>query len=97
MSTGSKPEPGALTREVAGILRAEIARHRLLQGDVAKAAGMSPNQLSGILRGNKHVDLDQLDRLCWALGLSFRDVAADADRHADSRQADPNWDTPQLT
>ncbi|TFB96566.1 MULTISPECIES: helix-turn-helix domain-containing protein [unclassified Cryobacterium] len=97
MAKGTKPTPGPLTQEVAGILRAELARHRLLQGQLAAATGISTTQLSGILNGQKQIDIEQFDKLVWALGLDFVEVLRDADSHAADRQLGDDWVGDSLT
>lgn len=72
--------PGALSKEIAATLRAQLARKQFSQADLAEAVQISQTQLSGILNAKKHVDIEQLDELCFALGLTFRQVVADADK-----------------
>lgn len=93
MASGTKQQPGTLSREVAAILRAQMARRKILQTQVADATGISQTQLSGILGARKHVDLEQLDEICYALGLSFREVIAEADMESSSRHAEATWGT----
>ena len=85
MAKGTKSEPGSLTKEVAGILRAQISRKKFSQTAVAADVGISQTQLSGILNAKKHVDIEQLDDICWAIGLNFRDVIAEADKETADR------------
>jgi DNA-binding Xre family transcriptional regulator len=96
MATGTKPAPGTLTQEIAATLRAQIARAKVSQADISRTVGISTGQLSGILNGHKQVDLEQLDELCWALGLSFRQVIADADAATAFRRTCPDWETEPL-
>lgn len=96
MAAGTKPEPGALSEALAGILRAQIARKRLLQSEVAAAAGMSQAQLSGVLNAKKHIDIEQLDKLCWVIGLDFWKVVEEADKETVDRQVRPDWKTSTL-
>jgi transcriptional regulator with XRE-family HTH domain len=96
MAAGTKPEPGVLSEALAGILRAQIARKRLLQSQVAEAAGMSQAQLSGVLNAKKHIDIEQLDKLCWVIGLDFWKVVEEADQETTDRQVSPEWKTSTL-
>lgn len=91
MATGTKPAPGALSKEIAAILRAQMGRKQVVQARVAEAAGMSQPQLSGVLSEKKQLDIEQLDELCWALGLELREVIAEADIAASDRQSSPEW------
>lgn len=90
MPSGSK-QPGALSKEVAAILRAQIARRSLRQDHLSQAVGISQAQMSGILNGKKLLDIEQLDRICWAIGLKYRDVIAEADDATMSRHAEKDW------
>jgi len=91
MAKGSKPQPGALSHEVAAILRAQMARRTLRQDHLAEAVGLSQSQMSGILKAKKLVDIEELDRICWAIGLKYRDVIAEADKATMSRHAEKDW------
>lgn len=88
MPTGSKSPTSALTREVAGLLRARLAHKNISQVALAATTGISTSQLSKMLRGVKPIDLDQLDEICWALGLEVRDIVQSADEATDSRFSD---------
>lgn len=69
MPQGTKAAPGALTQEVAGILRGELARQKMTKTELAQRTQISLPQISNILAGHKHIDLEQFDVLCAALGL----------------------------
>jgi transcriptional regulator with XRE-family HTH domain len=97
MPRGAKSDPGLLTNEVAAILRAQMARKQLLQNAIAEEADISQTQLSGILNGHKHIDIEQLDRLCYALGLTLRDVVGEADEATTARYLAPDWPTKPLS
>lgn len=94
MATGTKAIPGALSEELAERLRAQMARKRVSQLALAEAVGMSQAQLSGVLNAKKHVDLEQLDSICWVLGMSFRDLIAEIDEAASRRLVDPSRPKP---
>lgn len=96
MPRGAKKPPGPLVEEVAGILRGQVGRAKLSHQLIADAIGVSRGQVSKILDGQKQIDLEQLDELCWALGLNFRDVILEADRESQFRHVRPEWDTPTL-
>ena len=93
MPKGSKAAPGILTEEVAGELRAEIARKKtkVVQARLAEAVGISTSQLSEVLGGRKQIDLDLLDKLCFALGVEFIDVITKADAETNHRQVEDDW------
>ncbi|MDQ1215771.1 MULTISPECIES: helix-turn-helix domain-containing protein [Microbacterium] len=74
MPSGKTPQPGPLSRHVANLLAAEIARRGLRQTDVAARAGMSASQLSRVLAAKKVFTLDQLDAVCRAVGTPIAQV-----------------------
>lgn len=96
MPRGSKKPTGPFTEAVSSILRAKIAAERLTQQQVAEAVGLSRAQISNIFSGSKHIDLELLDEICWAIGLSFRDTLVEADEKTEWRHIDPDWTTPTL-
>lgn len=57
-----------------------IRRHRLLAGfrqkDLAKAAGLSPNHLCNIERGNRSAGVEALHRLAVALDCNVEELIA---------------------
>ena len=83
--------PGALSDELAKLLRARMAYKRVLQSDLAKATGISQAYMSGILNSKKHLDVEKLDEICWALGLDFREVIAEIDEAASRRHVESDW------
>lgn len=96
MPGGSKGAPGLLSKEIAEILRAQKGRLRVTDQQIADAANMSRGQVQAVLNATKHVDVEQLDRICWALGLVFKNVLVEADKAASRRQSDDGWNTPRL-
>lgn len=88
MPRGTMNTVTELTLEIAAILRAHIARERLNQGAIAKAAGVSPAVLSGIVNGIKRIDIEQLDRITQAVGLPLLDVVKRADQATGHRRID---------
>ena len=96
MSKGMKQPPGLLSQEVAAVLRGQLARKKLTQQELATATGISTSQLSMILNGTKHADLEQLDRMCYAVGLKLADVVKEASGLAGSRFAESGWSVDPL-
>ena len=96
MAAGSKPAPGPLSEAIAEILRGQQARKKTTAQAISKAVGMSPAQLSGVLNGQKHVDVEQLDRICFALSLDMEAVLREADEMSAGRFSEPGWSTPRL-
>lgn len=85
MPAGSKPKPGPFTCEIAAILRAHMARKFVSQTTLAQMINLSSSQLSKMLRGDRNIDLDQLDALCWHLQLCLANVIAEAEAETESR------------
>lgn len=89
MSQGTRTPPGPLSRAISARIRATIAeRLEVKQGQVAKAAGISASQFSAILNDTKSFELEQLDRVCHALGLRLTDLVRDAEKATGSRHAE---------
>lgn len=84
--SAAKPTPGPLSIATAAILRARKGRLQVTTGEIADAAGISRQQLSGILNSVKHVDIEQLDQICYALGLELVDVIKEAERDTSARR-----------
>lgn len=78
MPATARPEPSAITKEVAAILTGALARRGLEQQELAAAVGISRSQISRMLAGNKHWDVDQLGAACDFLGLDVLDVLREA-------------------
>lgn len=72
---GSRP---SLSSTIAEILDAAWVDSGLTQSAVGKASGISQSQVSKYLRGVRVPDVDELDAICSALGLSVAAVVADA-------------------
>jgi len=70
-----------LTRQVAALLRAEMARHGVSQQEMAVAAGVTQSQLSKMVRGMRAITIDQLYAMAWALDLDPVEVVATAHRN----------------
>jgi len=89
MSKAPRKPPGPLSIELSAAIRAEIARrHDLKQGTVAASADISSTQLSQILADKKQFDIEQLDRVCFALGLPLGDLVRAAEAATPSRHAE---------
>lgn len=82
---------------MAAILRGKIGHDKLTAQAVADAVGMSRAQVSGVLNAKKHVDVEQLDRICFSLGLELEKVLTEANHAAPDRHAEPSWTTKRLS
>lgn len=96
MPGGTKKPTGPFIEAVAGVLRGKMATERLTHQQVADAVGISRAQVSKIVAGEKPIDMELLDEICWAIGLSFRETVIEADAKTEWRHVDPDWTTPTL-
>ena len=96
MPRGTESEPGPFSIELAAILRGHLARQQQTKQALADAVGMSRPQMSKVLAGKKQMDVEELDRVCWALGLNAIDVITQADEATPNRHVEPEWDTDPL-
>jgi DNA-binding Xre family transcriptional regulator len=96
MPTGAKPQPGPLTSEIAASLRAHIARKNWKDREVADATGIPASTFSQLMSGHKQIDIEQLDRIAWALHLDIVDVIKAAEDVTHHRQASKGWTTKRL-
>jgi transcriptional regulator with XRE-family HTH domain len=63
--------PGPLTVAVGEILRVERARRNFNDSTLAKAANVDRTAVGLILKGKKVADIEVLERLALALGLTL--------------------------
>lgn len=96
MPTGTKPETGALTQEIASILRAQQGRKKISNTELANAVSISVPQMGRILRGDKQIDIELLDSICWAMSLELREVVREADEETVARYFDDSYKVPIL-
>ncbi len=84
MPSGTKPTPGLLSRTVGAILRSRMARLDISTLELAVSVGISRPQLSKMLRGVAHIDIEQFTALCTRLDLDSARVLDEAIVEADS-------------
>lgn len=96
MAAGTKPPPGPLSEAIAEILRGQLARKKLTLTAIGAAVEMSRAQVSAVFNAVKHVDVEQLDRICYALSLDMEEVLREADQMAAGRFSEKSWSTPRL-
>lgn len=85
MPASARPEPSDLTKEVAAIIKGLTVRRGHEQQALATAVGVSPAQMSRMLAGGKHWDIDQLSRAASFLEGDWREILADAERTVAAR------------
>jgi transcriptional regulator with XRE-family HTH domain len=62
---------------VAGNIRAEMARNRLTQSDLAVVLGKSQQSVSKKLRGRIPFDLDEIETLAQHFGIPIEQIVKD--------------------
>jgi len=85
MPATARPEPSAITKEIAAILSGVLARKSVEQQELAKAVGVSRPQMSRMLGGGKHWDIDQLGAACRFLEIDLYETLREAERAVSSR------------
>lgn len=86
MAGAAKPKPTALTREIAAIIRERQGRLEKTNADLATGVGIGESLMGLILKGEKQIDIEQLDRMCIYLGLDLVDVIQRADESTSARR-----------
>lgn len=74
-------EIGPLGQRISAELRAELARKRMSGRDLAKTINAPQNTVNRWLAGDTYPNLDALDAMCRALGLSVADLLAAVERN----------------
>lgn len=97
MPSGTKRAPEALALEISARLREHMARRKISKSALAGAVGISEPQVNKMINGRKDFDIEDLDRICWALGLDLREVINAADEASTSRHIAPGWNVTPLT
>jgi len=96
MPGGSKSVPGPLTQELAIVIAERMVRLGVKDQAVSDAVGLSRAQIQKIRTGKKQIDIEDFDRICSALGLTFLDEIQKADAATSDRRAEPGWDVTPL-
>ena len=88
MSKGFQIKPGPLSLAISARVRAVAGEKRVKQIELSRATAISPSQISELLSDKKGFDIEQLDRVCFALGLNMTRLIADAEKATGSRHAE---------
>lgn len=70
--------PRGLSARVADTLRAEMARSRVSQQELASRLGLTQQKISRRMSGRVAFSLDELEQIASALGLSVQDLVSGA-------------------
>lgn len=84
MAKGTNSAPGPLTLAIADIIHERMAELRTNKSKVAEASGVPRTTLGPMVDGTSVFDVEQLDKVCQALGIDIEDVqkkAADKTSH----------------
>lgn len=77
--------PRAITREIARVIKGRMASYNVTQSEMAGAVGVDQSQLSKMIRGQRQITIDQLERMCHMVDLELPKVVADASAFVDDR------------
>jgi len=83
MAKGKNSAPGPLTKAIAEVIWLRISELRTNKSRVSEATGIARTTLGGIIDGTTVYDIEQLDRVCMALGVQIENVLADAEKIAE--------------
>lgn len=81
--------PRDLTRYVAGVIRAEMAKQGVSQEEMADVAGVSQSQFSKMIRGVRPITIDQFAAIAEALDIDFAGTFEAAERYLDNYMEPP--------
>lgn len=74
--SGSKPPPGRLSRSVSRVLSDTAEGQGVTDTALAKSVGISRSQVSKYMRGDLSPTIDEIERMCKALGIDAVDTLA---------------------
>lgn len=81
MPSGKQSESGPLAIAFAAEVRAAMGRHRFSGNALAAATGMSQNYVAKRLRDEAPFTLNDIEKICDALGENFIDLVNAATTH----------------
>jgi len=61
-------------------------QNSMSKSELARKAGMDRTAVSDIVRGLQQADIEQLDSICQALGISMTEIIGKAEKATDSRR-----------
>lgn len=78
------------------MLREHIARKRWSYTTIAAASGMPLSTFSAVVNGHKQIDIEQLDRICYAVDYDVVDLIKQAEEKTRYRSASKEWQATRL-
>lgn len=97
MPSGARTPPGPLTEEITALLREQIARMKWSYVAVAEAAKIPRSSFNDVVNGRKPMDIEQLDRIAWAVGYAVEELVRKAEENTKNRQTSKTWAARRLT
>lgn len=97
MPSGARTPPGPLTQEITALVREHIARNKWNYVTVAAAARIPASTFNAIVNGHKPIDVEQLDRIAWAIRYPLEELVAKAEQNTANRQTFKTWTAERLT
>jgi DNA-binding Xre family transcriptional regulator len=97
MPSGARTPPGPLTHEITALLREQIARKKWSYVTVAEAAKIPTSSFNDAVNGRKPIDIEQLDKICWAIGYPIEDLVRKAEENTSNRQTSKTWPATRLS
>lgn len=79
MAKGKNSAPGPLTKAIAEVVWARVSELRTNKSRLSEATGIPRTTLGGIVDGTTVYDIEQLDKVCMALGVQIEDVLEKAE------------------
>lgn len=79
MPRAPKPPPGPLTLAVAAVLRGKMEELGLTKSELSRLSGIQRTMTSDIVRGLQQADIEQVEDLAQAMGMTLREVLAAAE------------------
>lgn len=97
MPSGARTPPGPLTQEITALVREHIARKQWSYVAVAEAANIPASSFNDIVNGRKPIDIEQLDRIAWAIGYAIDELVRKAEENTRNRQTFKSWPARRLS
>lgn len=79
MPRAPKPPPGPLTLAVATVLREKMEELGLTKSELSRLSGVQRTMTSDIVRGLQQADIEQVEDLANAMGMTLVEVLSAAE------------------
>lgn len=90
-------EPSDLTKRVAAVIRAQMGFKDISQAELVRATGLSQPTLSRLIKGERAMDLEQMNLICNALRISVAGVLEQAEEHLRNKDASVTQLRPRMS